>query len=159
MVVLSDGVNQIRWGDTGGSLATTTWWFNTGSSDILEVDCEFNDVDFTWSTGATTPAGQYDVETVMLHEFGHYLSLDHSTPPAIMQPTVPSGNQRRSLNVDDQNGIRAIYGTTTGCSTLGLSANVISPRPSQAIVNGVLLFSPLLLVLLVRVLLPRKRTS
>lgn len=155
---INDGVNQIRWGTTGGSLATTTWWYNPTTGDISEADCVFDD-SFTWSTAAITPAGAFDVETVMLHEFGHYLSLGHSTPPAIMQPSVPSGTQRRSLNVDDQNGIRAIYGATTGCSTLGLSANVISPRPSQAIVNGVLLFSPLLLVLLVRVLLPRKRTS
>jgi len=122
------------------------------------VDCVLND-NFTWSTTATTRAGQYDVESVMLHQFGHYLSLDHSTPPAIMQPTIPSGTQRRSLNVDDQYGIRAIYGTTTGCSTLGLSANVISPRPSQAIINGGLLFSPLLLVLVVKAFSNRKRMS
>ena len=49
----------------------------------------------------------------MLHEFGHYLSLGHSSPPAVMQPTVPSGAQRRVLTADDINGIKAIYGSRT----------------------------------------------
>ena len=151
-----DGVNQIRWGTTSGSLATTTHWYNTITGDISEADCVFND-SYTWSTAAVTPTSAYDVQSVMLHEFGHYLSLDHSVPPAVMQPTISPGTQQRILTSDDADGIRAIYGSS--CSTMGLSANVISPRPRQAIVNGVLLFSPLLLVLLVRVFLPRKRTS
>ncbi|MHA2062391.1 MAG: matrixin family metalloprotease, partial [Candidatus Sifarchaeia archaeon] len=139
-----DDVNQIRWGITGGSLATTTWWYNTTTGDILEADCVFND-NFIWSTATPTPAGEYDIESVMLHEFGHYLSLGHSTPPAIMQPTIPSATQRRSLDSDDQQGCRKIYGST--CSTLGHSADVISPAPAQIGVNFLLLFSPLLLVL------------
>lgn len=154
---VNDGVNQIRWGTTSGSLATTTWWFNTTTNDILEADCVFND-NFTWSTAATTPANQFDVESVMLHEFGHYLSLGHSTPPAIMQPTIPSGTQRRTLTADDRDGIRAIYGTS-GCSTLGLNKQAVSPGAGQATVNSILLFSPLLLVLLVRVLFKKKRIT
>jgi len=151
-----DNVNQIRWGTTGGSLATTTWWYNTTTGDILEADCEFDDA-YTWSTATPTPVGAYDIETVMLHEFGHYLSLDHSTPPAIMQPTVSSGTQRRALTSDDRNGCRVIYGKS--CSTLGFSHGVISPKPGQAIVDFGLLFSPLLLILVVRMISYKRRTK
>lgn len=150
-----DGINQIRWGITAGSLATTTFWYNATTGDILEVDCVLND-NLTWSVGTPTPAGQYDVESIMLHQFGHYLSIGHSTPPAIMQPTVPSGTQRRLLTVDDQYGIESIYGTAA-CAAIGPSAKIITLRPSQAVVNLLLLFSPILLVITVRTLSKRER--
>jgi hypothetical protein len=92
-----DGTNGIWWSSTyqlfldePSTLAEATYWYNETTGDISEVDCVFNDHK-TWSTAATTLAGQFDVETVMLHEFGHYLSLDHSAAPAVAQPTVPDG--------------------------------------------------------------------
>jgi hypothetical protein len=109
---VSDGINCIRWSSTGfdeSTLATTTTWYNPTTGDISECDCVFNE-SHTWSTAASTPGGQFDVESVMLHEFGHFLMLDHSTPPAVMQPTIPSGTARRTLTTDDKNGIKAIYG-------------------------------------------------
>jgi hypothetical protein len=117
-----DGINCIIWsstyfpaGDT--TLAETTYWFYT-NGDIFEVDCVFND-NKTWSTGTTTPGGQIDLESVMLHEFGHYLSLDHSTvQAAVMWPTIGAGTQKRTLNADDIAGIIAIYGAAAGGPTL-----------------------------------------
>jgi peptidoglycan hydrolase-like protein with peptidoglycan-binding domain len=53
--------------------------------------------------------GQFDTETVALHEIGHLLGLSHSTVPgSVMFPTY--GGQRRALSADDINGIRALYG-------------------------------------------------
>jgi hypothetical protein len=49
-------------------------------------------------------------EFEMRKKVGHFLLLDHSTPPAVMQPTVSSGTARRTLTTDDLNGIKAIYG-------------------------------------------------
>ena len=119
---VNDGTNGIWWsstyfpeGDT--TLAETTYWYNPTTGDISEVDCVFND-NKTWSTAATTLPGQFDVETVMLHELGHYLSLGHSAPPAVMQPTTPAGTQRRTLTADDIAGIIAIYGAAAGGPTL-----------------------------------------
>ena len=108
---IRDEINCISWSSTyfpagSSTLAETTRWFYQDTGDIIEVDCVFND-NKAWST---TPSVNFDVETVMLHEFGHYLSLGHSVAPAVMQPNVPSGTQRRTLTTDDINGIIAIYG-------------------------------------------------
>lgn len=132
----NDGVNQIRWGSTSGSLATTTIWTNTTTGDILEADCVFND-SFTWSTASPTPAGQFDIESVMLHEFGHILGLDHSTAPAIMQPSIPNGTQRRTLNADDQAGIRAIYGGGTAPPPAGLPKSLVLILAFMVLVGAV----------------------
>jgi hypothetical protein len=129
----ADGINSINWSTNfpSGSttLAQTTYWYSIPSGNITECDCVFN-ANKTWSTAAVTPPGQFDVETVMLHEFGHYLSLDHSSVPAVMQPSVSSGTQRRVLTADDINGIIAIYGPSTAGLTL-----------AQALDNTVLTFS------------------
>jgi hypothetical protein len=129
----ADKINSINWSTDfpSGSttLAQTTYWYSIPSGNITECDCVFN-ANKTWSTAAVTPPGQFDVETVMLHEFGHYLSLDHSSAPAVMQPSVSSGTQRRVLAADDINGIIAIYGPSSGGLTL-----------PQALDNTVLTFS------------------
>jgi hypothetical protein len=117
-----DGVNCISWssafdeGDT--TLAETTYWYYLPSGNIYECDCVFNDK-HTWSTAATTPGGQFDLQSVMLHEFGHFLSLDHSAvSAAVMWPTIAAGVQKRTLNADDIAGIIAIYGAQGGGPTL-----------------------------------------
>lgn len=107
-----DGINQIRWSYSPSSsiaLAETTWWYDKNTGEISEVDCVFNDFR-TWSTANPTPVTRYDVESIMLHEFGHYLSLDHEIPPAVMQLLILPGTQLRVLTADDRNGVRAIYG-------------------------------------------------
>ncbi|MBI4832657.1 MAG: matrixin family metalloprotease [Candidatus Lindowbacteria bacterium] len=105
-----DNINQIRWDNLGAgdTLAITYVWYS--GPDILEADCVFNTY-HSWSTASPTPGYAFDVESVMLHEFGHYLSLDHTSPPSVMQPYIGYGEQRRSLTQDDINGILSIYGS------------------------------------------------
>ncbi len=118
-----DGVNCISWSSSyfseeDATLSQTSYWYEYPSGNILECDCVFNDKK-TWSTAAIPPVGQFDVESVMLHEFGHFLSLDHSSvPAAVMWGSIGSGVQKRILNADDIAGIIAIYGAKVGGPTL-----------------------------------------
>ncbi len=64
-----NGINEIAWGSTGGSLATNYSWFNDAPPyQMWENDIIFDDV-WTWS--ASGAAGQYDIQSVMTHELGH----------------------------------------------------------------------------------------
>ena len=66
----------------------------------------FDDAEL-WALAASS--GQFDTETVALHEIGHLLGLDHSTVQgSVMFPTY--GGARRALTKDDTDGIRSLYG-------------------------------------------------
>lgn len=109
-------VNKVDWEDlgTGGTLARTIWTY----SGTLNTTCrrgaslksaviEFNNrVSWTTSPGSSFPP--YDVETVALHEFGHSLTLGHSSSGTVMYYQYQG--TRRSLAQDDTNGIMCIYG-------------------------------------------------
>ena len=58
--------------------------------------------------GSPTP-GQIDWETVLLHELGHSLGLDHSTAPGAVMTAFYSG-VHRVLSPDDIAGIQTLYG-------------------------------------------------
>jgi hypothetical protein len=102
-----DGVNQIGWIPADIYPAATYVW--KSGTTILESDTTIND-QYKWSVATPTPFDSVDIQTVVLHELGHALGLDHSSPPAVTQPYVDYGEQRRVLTQDDKDGIIAIYG-------------------------------------------------
>ena len=124
-----DGYNDVGWGDirTSGVLGVT--WFGTQTD---EFDMWIDNTNFIWYDGAsedTTPAGQYDLQSVETHEFGHALGLNHSSViDAVMYAyyVVPE----RDLHSDDINGVSArypapvaltygtVFGTVTDATTL-----------------------------------------
>ena len=110
-------INEITWHDLGNSftLAQATWWFYSSTGEIFEADMVFN-THHTWSTASITPTGAIDVETVALHEFGHWLSLGHSLVEDAVMWHIYKGTQR-TLHSDDIAGITYIYG----------AANVVPP--------------------------------
>lgn len=110
------------------TLGQTTYWFNTSTGCMLEADCGFNE-HMAWSTSGE--GSDYDIQTCMLHEFGHYLSLDHSkNSDAIMYPYY--SGVRRSLSDDDIAGIIAIYGRcNSGSNTTWNSVYQVAVGPSE----------------------------
>jgi len=99
-----DGNNDVGWLKLGGNVLGVTWY----STSIDEADMALN-TRFKWYTGTGIPgSGQYDAETVYLHENGHVAGLGHSgVDGAVMEPYYEG--VRRSLHRDDIDGISALY--------------------------------------------------
>ena len=99
--------NEIMWRDLGtyNALAVATIWVS--GSTIIEADMSFN-TRYSWSTSGS----HYDVQTIALHEFGHWVGLDHSSSYGSIMYYQYKGIQRY-LSSDDLAGIRYIYGNTT----------------------------------------------
>jgi hypothetical protein len=109
----SNGVNQIDLGRLSppSTLARMFHIYNTNTNKIIECDLRFNSA-HEWYVGTGTPGpDQFDMLSVALHEFGHCLSLGHSdVAGAVMVRSIKQGETKRSLQTDDLNGRRAIYG-------------------------------------------------
>lgn len=76
----TDGASVV----SGGKLPGNTWAYACVYGDVQvdgvysEADIVINGVDYSWSLSACTP-GQYDLQSVLTHEFGHGLGIDHSS--------------------------------------------------------------------------------
>lgn len=84
-----------------------------GSSRITDRDTDFNST-LPWSTNGS--AGTYDVQSIAAHEFGHWLMLDDLYGSGDYWKTMYGvgtlgQTYQRTLEPDDVNGIRAIYGS------------------------------------------------
>ena len=111
-----NGKNEILWVNYNTySLATTSYWVDLNGI-IIECDIRFNDISYDWSTSGHPSSGQFDVQSVAVHEFGHWLNLldlygDNDTTK-VMYGINNGGLEgvKRSLTLDDIAGIQYIYG-------------------------------------------------
>jgi len=95
--------------DGPGNLAVT--YYDWDGYHITGCDVVMNTY-YTWST--TGEAGKFDVQTVAVHEFGHWLRLEHDDDPAdqVMNPNIVTGMVRHDLSDSengDEDGIAYIY--------------------------------------------------
>ena len=74
----------------------------------IQGDTHFDEAE-TWTITVPTGAGQIDLTTVAIHEFGHALGLNHSPVVGSVMEPFYSG-PRRVLHGDDIAGITSIYG-------------------------------------------------
>ncbi len=111
-----------RWGDNAihrpGAIAITIATFDSFTGEIYDADIELNTYDdasnrdgFHFSTAATvSDPGAADLQTILTHEFGHFMGLSHSdNDRAVMWPEAGLGEIRRDLTADDAAGMCAIY--------------------------------------------------
>jgi hypothetical protein len=120
-----------------GQIALTTTTMDNTTGEIVDADMEFNGS----ADGELPPANQFavcadsgcavapdagpatcgvvDLETVAMHEFGHFLGLAHSSvTTAAMASLLTPCSTRRALAQDDVDGICAVYpkaGATAAC--------------------------------------------
>lgn len=112
-----DGVNEILWRNMGDvtEVAVATVWYIVDTKTIVECDMEFNDY-YTFSTAAIPLSNRFDVESVALHEFGHYLHLgdlyNAADSSKVMYGYSEPGTTKRALHPDDIAGIKYIYGAS-----------------------------------------------
>lgn len=112
----SDARNQVQWLDAERwplgdlVLGITTPLFDS-QGRIVEADIALNGT-ATWSTNG---AGGVDVESVVVHELGHLLGLQHvlggefQDDPPTMAPSVDPELRTRDLTADDGAGACFLY--------------------------------------------------
>jgi len=117
-----DGKNVVSFANLGDPniIAQAGVW-SLGTT-ILEADIQFNTV-FPFSTATPCPSDRMDLETISLHELGHWLNLcdlygDNDTAKA-MYGYGSYGQIKRALTSDDTAGINWIYpGAVTTTTTV-----------------------------------------
>jgi len=100
----------------GSGVYAATWPGPFGWVMIFDNSATNN---FNWQDGPGNETsdffGRVDIEGIGVHELGHSLGLGHSGDgSATMTPAVSpsqSYSLARSINTDDTNGVKAIYGT------------------------------------------------
>jgi hypothetical protein len=93
----------------GHHIALTTTTFDPKTGELLDADMELNLANFELTTSDTDVA--YDLESVLTHETGHFLGLQHSfDPDATMRPYYDMGSlELRDLAPDDVAAICTLY--------------------------------------------------
>lgn len=115
---VADGKNVVEWGslddvqNCGAALACTATWYDEKGNPV-ESDVRFNIAD-KWSIDPA--AGDFDIQSVAAHEFGHVRQFDHvesnkaTDNTVVMWPYIAKGDTSlRKLGRGDSLGDNAKY--------------------------------------------------
>jgi hypothetical protein len=105
-----------RWSYQGAdnTLAKTTVTYDKVSGEILDADIELNHAYNELTVSDDPDEIEYDLQSILTHELGHLLGLDHtSDPDGTMNAAYDRGStELRSIEEDDVAGICTIYPAT-----------------------------------------------
>lgn len=108
-----------QWRYSALTLGLTTTTYYTATGQIIDGDMELSN-NVLWANDGR--ASYYDMESVVLHEAGHFLGLDHTgSGVAVMYANVLEGEVKRVLQSPDNNDVCTVYAASGGqgdpCST------------------------------------------
>ncbi|MCH81583.1 metalloendoproteinase 1-like [Trifolium medium] len=104
---VDDGVKDIVVGDTIISLQLNS----SVNSGVIRLDASKYWILPTDNYTGSWQDGEFDLETVVMHQIGHLLGLDHSfEKDSIMYPTIlPSQQRKVQIAVSDNQNIHQLY--------------------------------------------------
>ena len=140
----NDSVNRViwlggaNWRYSGGTLGLTTTSYYVGSGEIFDADMELNN-DVTWSSTGSSSA--FDYESIVLHEAGHFLGLNHTANGiAVMYASIAPGDIKRVLQSPDLTDVCSVYPSGGGTGGQGaactVDANCTSPLKCRTSAGG-----------------------
>jgi hypothetical protein len=107
----------------------------TATGEIVGADIEINTSSqhpIVSTVDGSVPSGAYNVQSILLHEAGHFLGLAHSQDTsAVMYAYYPAVST--TLTDDDVNGICALYPTDTSRETADGSVAATGCHPEPAL--------------------------
>ena len=125
---------------SGGTLAQASYWYSSSTGLITEVDVQVDRAE-NWSIASNPASNQFDLQSVMTHEFGHVLRLGHSSGFGsefeTMFATTRTGSTRgRTLYCGDKRGAQTLYGfhsrirgDSDGLNTFSEAGTLAPERP------------------------------
>jgi hypothetical protein len=102
-----------NWSHSSVTLGLTTATFYPG--ELVDADMELNAATVGWGAGPTIANTEYDYESVVTHEVGHYIGIAHSAnSAAVMFASLGTGEIKRNLAPPDFADVCAVYPGTNG---------------------------------------------
>ncbi len=157
----ADGLNTVGFLDAPeleGVLGVTAFIIDVASGDLVEADMFFNTA-FDWSVNDKGAADRFDLESVAVHEAGHFLGLDHSalgyfetragearlaSAESVMFPfAFDAGNTAlRTLRPDDIAGVSEVYPEPSFAGETGVLMGRIRKASGGVFGAHVMAFNP-----------------
>lgn len=135
----ADDTNTVSWAknstfingendDISGLIAVTYFTIWSDSNTMAEADIILNGVEFLWTTTPTSSSRSYFIESIVLHEIGHLLGLDHSPVGGATMLGISEGGTgvAAGLTSDEIAAARFLYPQSNLLSTLGRLQGVVS---------------------------------